>query len=275
VLIAAAVCPHPPLLVPAAACGAAAELDALREACDAAVTVLAAADPDLIVTVGGAAEDAEFAESAAGSLAAYGIGWRTGAGPAVLPLSLTIGRWLLPRAGLLPAGPAERAGLLGAGPPDRAGPVRADPAERAGPVPAGTAAARPAPRVRLLATAFGTPTHACLRLGAQIAARAPRVAVLAMGDGPACLSPQAPGYLDARARSYDAGVTAALADADAGRLARLDPDLSADLLVAGRAVWQVLTGAAGEGRFRGHLHRAEAPYGVSYLVASWTAIAAG
>ncbi len=250
-LIAAAVCPHPPLLVPEAACGAAAELDETRAACDAAIAVLAAADPDLIVTVGGAAETAEFDGSAGGSLAAYGVGWRTGAGTPVLPLSLTIGRWLLQRAGLLGGRPAEaraRSWAAGAG-----GPIGL------------------APPTRLHATAFWAPTPTCLRLGAEIAARARRVALLAMGDGPACLSPQAPGYFDARAQGYDAEVAAALADADAGRLARLDTDVSADLLVSGRAAWQVLAGAAGNGRYRGHLHRAAAPYGVSYLVASWTA----
>jgi hypothetical protein len=244
VLIAAAVCPHPPLLVPEAACGAAAELDEMRAACDAAVAVLVAADPDLIVAVGGADNDADFGGSAAGSLAGYGVGWQTGEGAAVLPLSLTIGRWLLQRAGLLDAGPAAGAGA---------------------PAPSG------APRVRLSAVAFAAPTAACLRRGADLAAGAPRVALLVMGDGPACLSPQAPGYFDARAEPYDTAVAAALAAADAGRLARLDPDLSADLLAAGRAAWQVLAGAAGAGRFRGHLHCAAAPYGVSYLVASWTA----
>jgi hypothetical protein len=242
VLIAAAVCPHPPLLVPEAACGAAPELDELRAACDAAVAVLAAADPDLIAVVGGAAEPAEFGSGAAGSLAGYGVGWRTGAGETVLPLSLTIGRWLLQRAGLLPT-------------------------------ESGTAAAAAGPaQVRLHAVASGAPTAACLRRGAEIAAQARRVALLVMGDGPACLSPQAPGYFDARAEPYDTGVAAALAAADAAWLASLDPGASADLLVAGRAAWQVLAGAAGAGPFRGHLHCAAAPYGVSYLVASWTAV---
>ena len=139
---------------------------------------------------------------------------------------------------------------------------------------ADTVEARPPAPVRLHATAFGAPTSTCLRLGAEIAARESRVALLVMADGPACLSPQAPGYFDARAEPYDADVTAALADADAGRLARLDPDVSADLLVAGRAAWQVLAGAAGDGSYRGRLHGAAAPYGVSYLVASWTAITA-
>ncbi len=267
-LIAAAVCPHPPLLVPAAAGGAAAELDEVRGACDEAVNVLAAAGADLIVTVGGGAEDREFDGSAAGSLAAYGVGWRTGTGTPVLPLSLTIGRWLLQRSGLLGPDAGGRAGRqpgsAGTGPGERVARTRGAPC---------TDPVRPTPRVRLTATAFGTPPSDCLRVGARIASRASRVALLAMGDGPACLSPQAPGYLDPRGAPYDAEVSAALADADAHRLARLDPDLSAELLAAGRAAWQVLAGAAGTGTYHGHLHCAAAPYGVSYLVASWTTCA--
>jgi len=253
-LIAAAVCPHPPLLVPEAAGAVAAELDEVRAACDAAVAVLAAARPELIVVVGGAARAAEFDASSAGGLAGYGIGWRTGAGAPVLPLSLTIGRWLLTRAGLL-AAPA----------------VTPPPGEFAAAAPPGESPALP---VRLIATAFGAPTTACLQLGAGIAGRAGRVALLAMGDGSARLSAQAPGYLDPRAQPYDADVAAALAGADVMRLARLDPDLSADLLAAGRAAWQVLAGAAGDGAYHGRLHCAAAPYGVSYLVTSWTAAAA-
>ncbi len=237
VLVAAAVCPHPPVLVPEAAAGGAAELDELRAACDAAVAAVAATAPDLIVTVGGAAHTAQFRASAAGSLAGYGVTWRTGEGTPVLPLSLTIGRFLLDRAGLLVRTPAE--------------PSRVPPA-------------------RFVAVGFDTPAATCLRLGAQIVRQAPRVALLVMGDGSARRSERAPGFFDPRAEPYDDQVTAALADADAAWLARLDPKLSADLLVAGRAAWQVLAGAAGGGTYRGHLHCAVAPYGVCYLVASWT-----
>jgi hypothetical protein len=56
VLVAGAVCPHPPLLVPELAGGAAPELDALRAACDEAVRRLLAARPDLVVVVGAAEE---------------------------------------------------------------------------------------------------------------------------------------------------------------------------------------------------------------------------
>ena len=56
-LIAAAVCPHPPLLVPAALGGAACEpppaLRAVADACAVAVHSLVAAEPGLIPVVGG------------------------------------------------------------------------------------------------------------------------------------------------------------------------------------------------------------------------------
>ncbi|MGZ4480352.1 MAG: class III extradiol dioxygenase subunit B-like domain-containing protein, partial [Nocardioidaceae bacterium] len=80
-LVAAAVCPHPPLLVPGLASGAAAELDDLRTACDAAVQRVAQADPDLVVVVGDAPAVGPFPEDAWGSLAGYGVDVAVGEGP--------------------------------------------------------------------------------------------------------------------------------------------------------------------------------------------------
>ena len=54
-LIGAAICPHPPLIVPELAAGAAAELDELRAACDQAVARLLPTEPDIICVVGAAA----------------------------------------------------------------------------------------------------------------------------------------------------------------------------------------------------------------------------
>jgi hypothetical protein len=91
-----------------------------------------------------------------------------------------------------------------------------------------------------------------------------------MGDGSACRTLKAPGYLDERAAPYDAEVGAALGAADAHALLRLDPDLSRELLVAGRAPWQVLAGAAGDRPVAtvGLSHFA-APYGVGSHVVTW------
>lgn len=77
-VVAAAVCPHPPLLVPEVASGAAPELDTARAACANAVAELLAAGPDRLVVVG------------AGP-APSGVE----VGRPDVPLSLAIGEWLL------------------------------------------------------------------------------------------------------------------------------------------------------------------------------------
>lgn len=98
-IVAAAVCPHPPVLVPAIAPGTADDLDDLRQACDDAVSALVSAQPDCIVVLGAGDLPADGDESAGGTLAAYGVDVRAGGDNHVLPLSLTIGAWLLDRAG--------------------------------------------------------------------------------------------------------------------------------------------------------------------------------
>src|SRR5579863_4628106 len=104
-LIAGAVCPHPPLLIPAALGSAAsdppAELRKASEATTRAVATLAAARPDLLVVVGGGAAEREYGADASGGLHAFGVGVTVGASEPVLPLSLTVGRWLLEQAGIL------------------------------------------------------------------------------------------------------------------------------------------------------------------------------
>ena len=114
-LAAAAFCPNPPLLVPELAQGAAAELDDLRSACSAALAELLGSDPQVVVVVGGGFEPASFGHDAVGSLAGYGVDVRagTGAGVPVLTLPLTIGAWLLDRAGY--QGPRAYAVVSGSG----------------------------------------------------------------------------------------------------------------------------------------------------------------
>ena len=160
----------------------------LRAACGAAVADLAAAHPDLIVVVGGAGQTAEYEPSAAGSLRAFGIPFTTGSGQPVLPLSLTVGAWLMRRFLLTEAGCAP-------------------------------------PRIRLQAVRQSMPAAGCLRLGAALAALAPRVALLVLGDATARKVIGVRGAADPAAEKYDAEVTAALAGADPGRLARLDATL--------------------------------------------------
>ena len=98
-ILAAAVCPHPPLLVPEVAPGTTEELSSLRDACFDAVSSLLAAQPDRIVVIGAGDLEADVDETAGGTLAAYGVDVRTGGSGARLPLSLTIGAWLLDQAG--------------------------------------------------------------------------------------------------------------------------------------------------------------------------------
>lgn len=233
-LVAAAFCPCPPLLVPEVAAGAAAELDELRAACLQALEVLAAERLDLLVLMGAGPRTAEHGEGRSGSLAPYGVdltvtlGDGAPASPAVLPLSLTVGGWLLHRAGW--AGPV--AGL-----------------ELAADLSARQSAA----------------------LGAAVAARAERVGLLVMGDGTACRSERAPGYLLVGAEEYDDALAKALATLDLARLAELDQREAERFMVAGRVPWQCAAGAAATTGhpLTGELLAAQAPYGVGYLVAAW------
>jgi hypothetical protein len=233
VLVAAAVCPHPPLLVPELAAGAGGELDGLRARCDAAVGRLCATPMDLLVVVGEAPSVGPFPDGAWGSLAAYGVDVRVGepsegAAP-TLPLSLAIATWLLDRQ----------------------------------------PAASP-PRL-LFGVAGDTESERCAQLGALLADRADRVGLLVMGDASARRSLKGAGYLDPRAEPFDTEVAAAFRAGDPDALAAVDPALATDLLAAGRPAWQVLAGAAAGRRWQAELTYDGAPYGVTYLVATWTA----
>jgi hypothetical protein len=280
-----------------------ARISELRAACAAAVAGLAAARPGLMVIVGRADRTAEYEPTAAGSLRDFGVPFSTGAGPPVLPLSLTLGVWLVRRfaalaadgAGPRPSRPALSSSPLSSSP--------LSPPSSPSPSPSPSPSTWPPWRLRLQAVAADLPTADCLRLGAELAALAPRVALLAMGDASARKAAGVHGAADPAAERYDAEVRAAFAAADPGRLARLDPALDSELMVAGRAAWQVLAGAAGAaagdgaagaaagdgaagaaagdgaagaraagasaGRLRGQIRFAAAPLDVTYLVASW------
>ncbi|MBI0382626.1 hypothetical protein JBE27_41800, partial [Streptomyces albiflaviniger] len=74
-LIAAAVCPCPPLLVPEVAAGAAPELDGLRAECFEVIHALAAARPDRLIVLGPAdrAGRGPHAQGAPGSFRGFGV----------------------------------------------------------------------------------------------------------------------------------------------------------------------------------------------------------
>ncbi|MET7423789.1 class III extradiol dioxygenase subunit B-like domain-containing protein [Dactylosporangium sp. NPDC005555] len=93
-LVAAAVCPHPPMLVPEVAAGAAGELDELRAACRVAVAHLAGAES--LVVVGADTMTVRREPPFGGTLSPWGIDVRVGAATEdPLPLSLLIGAWLV------------------------------------------------------------------------------------------------------------------------------------------------------------------------------------
>ena len=245
-IVAAAICPCPPLLARELT-GQAEVLPELRAACAAAVGFLAASAPDVIVVAGPGEESASWDPGGRLDLAAYAPAPgkarpdKEGGGAVALPLSLGIGARLLDEAGY--TGPRALHGI-------------------------GTLA---------------EPGH-CLRAGRQVAHSAPRVALLAMGDGSARRSVSAPGYLDERAAPFDAAVERAVRDADLAALAAIAPALAADLMAAGRPAWQVLAGAlraAGaddepaaaddgppSGRIQTEVLYSDAPFGVAYLVAT-------
>ncbi|MBK3647240.1 class III extradiol dioxygenase subunit B-like domain-containing protein, partial [Streptomyces sp. MBT33] len=210
-LVAAAICPCPPLLVPEVAAGAAPELDRARAACADALGVLAAARPDLLVVIGPAERGGpdHHPEGTPGSFRGFGVevDVRLGGAKDVepereLPPSLAVAAWLLERTGWSDA-PIEGLGVGEALEADR-----------------------------------------CVETGREIAARAERVALLVMGDGSACRTLKAPGYLDERAAPFDAEVARALGTADVPALKALDAELAYELKSSGRAPWQVLAGAA-------------------------------
>ncbi|HEV2887461.1 MAG TPA: hypothetical protein VGX49_11155 [Jatrophihabitans sp.] len=126
-----------------------------------------------------------------------------------------------------------------------------------------------------LVIAADSPPADCLRVGRALASSAlaaggdGATGLLVMADGSARRSLKAPGYLDPRAAPFDDGVQACLAAGRLAGLADLDPVLAAELLVAGRAAWQVLAGAVGEVAGRTTLHYSDDPFGVWYPVFSW------
>lgn len=221
-LVAAAVCPHPPLLVPAVGVGLGAEINALRAQCAEVVKQLWAAGPDELFVVGAAVGAAarSFAPWAPSSAAADELAVDV---PEPLPMPLLVG------------------GHLTRG------------------------------RVRsfVVVDADSEPAD-CVALGRDLADVAAHVALLVMGDGSARHDVKAPGYVDPRAADWDRRVHEIFAGGDLSTLAALDPALGEELLCAGRAPWQVLSGAATGLALAANQATLSVPYGVGYHVAFWS-----
>jgi len=111
------------------------------------------------------------------------------------------------------------------------------------------------------------PGAACVALGAELARRSGRAAMLVMADGSARRSPRAPGHFDPRAAAFDAELERAVRDGKPGALRDLDESLARELLAEGRPAWQVLAGAMPGPVPSAEVLYADAPFGVCYLVA--------
>jgi hypothetical protein len=240
------VLPEPPLLVPQLATGAAVETAGLRAACLAAAARLGRAARRWVAVGADPGGRRTVDPAARGSFVGFGV-------DVVVGLDTT-----------------------GAGPGSVTAPV--DPAFPLPLLIAGWAAGRSGARVRIRGELLApdAPPAECAELGAELAAEfaadAEPVGLLVVGDGAATHTERAPGHLDERAGPFDAAVATALRAADPAALAALDPGLAGELMVAGRAPWQVLAGVIGSGRWRGELPHSSAPFGVAYHVAVWTPV---
>jgi hypothetical protein len=230
-IIAVAVCPSPPLLIPELT-GAQQVAIELRSACLASVAELTAAAPHVIAVVGAAELTKTWNGAATFDLASYAprvprIGPVHGAdrGPASLPSALGVGAWLLGQAGWQ------------------------------------------ASRV-LQSVAHDEPPVRCADIGARLAALHGRVAMLVMADGSARRGLKAPGYLDGRSTGFDAETERAVRTGELGALLSADPALARELMATGRPAWQVLAGALRDRKVSSEVRYRDDPFGVAYLVAS-------
>jgi hypothetical protein len=238
----AAILPHPPLLVPELAGGAAAELGPLRDACLQALETVLAGGAGLVLVGDGPAWGVPRPD-AAGSFRPYGAAVDV-ALPALHPLDLD-GLPEPVRLDRLPLSLAVAAWLL----------ARLE--------------ARPA-RLSALTVPVSLGAGAAAAIGHGLAGRAGAdgpLGLVAVGDLSARRSEQAPGAFHPDAAAFDAAVGEAFRAGAPGRLLDLEPALAAELLAAGRVPLQVLAGAfAGAAGVRGQVLYEAAPYGVGYLV---------
>jgi hypothetical protein len=139
-IVAAALCPAPPLLARELT-GGEAVLPELREACGEATRRLLRAEPEVIAVVGAAAETGLWNPASRLDLSAFAPAARVPAGTPELPSSLGLGALLLDQAGY-----AGRRILQAVGPDEPA----------AACVELGERLARPAERIALLVMADGS-----------------------------------------------------------------------------------------------------------------------
>ena len=235
------------MLIPDLAGESSGEWERLRAACVESVRQLrvpvydgsrapSADAPHLVVIVGGDDTTRSFdPANAYGSLLSNGVFWEygwEGSEPQPLPLSLTLGYWLVVSS--------KPAGIMVAS-------------------------------FAFEAIDFDASPRECAALGQDLAGRAERVAMLVMGEGSTCMTATARAKRGEQAKLCDATVLRALENADADALGRLDP-MEFRPTATGRAAWQVLAGAAAGHPFQGRLHADGSAGDLGYFVASWSRI---
>ncbi|MDR1998683.1 MAG: hypothetical protein LBQ06_01915 [Frankiaceae bacterium] len=234
-IVAAAFCPHPPLLVPMLARGAAGDLAGVRAASIEAIQRAARASGGSarLLVLGSAPASMIHSPLARGTFAPLGadvevgLGSPSRGGALELSLSLSVGAWLVGAA----LGPRSGAMGLSVGP--------------------GFAASQAAADLPGLLDAGDW-------------------ALVVMGDGSARPRGRSPGAPDAPAPApLDDTVARALSDGDCGALAALDSSAAARLLCAGAPAWIAAGGLLAGACWEATLGYAGAPYGVAYFVASW------
>ena len=234
-ITSAALCPWPPLLVRELT-GAARDpaLPELRAACAGAVAALLRDDPEVVAVVGPGTATASWPGDGRLNIAAFGPG---ALAPDPAPATGSPARPVLPPAPGMGAYLLDQAGYRG---------------------------------TRLVwSVSADEPVAGCRKLGADLAGRAARTALLVIGDGSARRGLRAPGHFDERAAAFDAEVERAVRAADLPALLDVDPALARDLMATGRPAWQVLAGALeGMARLSVEVQYAGDPFGVMYLVAT-------
>lgn len=238
-IISAALCPWPPLLVRELT-GADPVLPELRAACAEAVATMLRDGPEVVAVVGPGTATASWPGEGRLNIAAFGPGAAapgTAERPLLPPTPRTAERPLLPPAPGIGAYLLDQAGYHG---------------ERL-----------------IWSVSADEPVAGCRKLGADLAGGNTRTALLIIGDGSARRGLRAPGHFDERAGAFDAEVERALRAGDLTALLDLDPALARELMATGRPAWQVLAGALeGMAGLAVEVQYAGDPFGVAYLVAT-------
>lgn len=230
-IIGAAFVPSAPVLLPAVASGAAAELDDLRAAALDAVRRALAGAPQRVVILGAGPASRTYSAGTA-TFRGFGVDYDVPLDPAApggepLPLALSVGAWLLAQTGW----PGERLAVAVDAEADDVALDAAGAALRDDDVP---------------------------------------TALVVVADGSAARSEKAPAHLHPGAEAFDTAVAAALSLGDPAVLAAIDASVAGEVSAAGRPAWRCAAAALAGSTYDAALLADEAPYGVGYFAAAWT-----